>query len=158
MSRPLPEAASRRTAHRLRTAVAGGTLALLVILAAATLIMPGQPWASSAAAAAGCVVLAACSLGTTTGALTHPDGMVAWVGGGYLAKIAVVAATLFGARAVGLDAAWAGWWLIAQIVWCAVAEVTTLVRTPPIDEDTPGAGPGTGPEDGPGGAGASAGS
>ncbi|WP_205124262.1 hypothetical protein, partial [Tsukamurella conjunctivitidis] len=65
---------------------------------------------------------------TVSRAAAAPLTVVAWIAGGYLAKVAVVAGAVLGARAADLDARLVGIAVVVSVVVTVGCEMWVLLR------------------------------
>ena len=129
-----------------------------LLLAATALVVAGQTaWTLLAGAERAWASLAVAALSTTAlltsvwvvvGLMVRsgPGLMTAWLGGGYMLRIALLVATVLGARAAALDARLIGVGLLVAILVATLGEVVVFSRarvlTPrPGPPREPGAGP-----------------
>lgn len=109
----------------------------LVVIALATPVLgilwgalgPGGPWGSAAVAVAATLVLVGLTWVTVSRAAAGPETLVAWIAGGYVAKVLVLAAALLGARAAGLDVRAIGICVVVAVVVTLGCEVRAFLGT-----------------------------
>lgn len=116
-------------------AVAGLRRTLLAVVAVSVVLellwgvlAPGRPWVSALVAVVATVALVSLTWLTVSRAAAGPETLLAWIAGGYVAKVVIVAAALLGARAAGLDVRMVGICVVIVVVVALGCEVWAFVR------------------------------
>lgn len=91
-------------------------------------LAPGRLWVSALVAVAATVALVSMTWLTVSRAAAGPETLLVWVAGGYVAKVAVVAAALLGARAADLDVRPVGICVVVVVVVTLGCEVWAFLR------------------------------
>ncbi len=123
--------------RRLRRTLFVATSVLVALEVVAALLVPGVGPGDALVAVLATVALSAATGLVVSRATAGPETLVAWVAGGYLLKVAVVAGVLLGARAAGLDLRFVGTGAVGAVlvtlgceVWAFLtARVPTVVPT-----------------------------
>jgi len=123
----LHESVHRAVAGLRRTLLLAGLVAVGLELLWGVLA-PARPWTSALVAVAATVALVSMTWLTVSRAAAGPETLLAWIAGGYVAKVAIVAAALLGARATDLDVRMVGICVVVVVVVALACEVWAFLR------------------------------
>ncbi|MDN6429652.1 MAG: hypothetical protein L0L69_00505 [Propionibacterium sp.] len=112
----------------LRRILVGAGTVVVVAEVAWGLLAPTRPLTSALVAVLASLVLFVITWLTVSRAAAAPLTVVAWIAGGYLAKVAVVAGAVLGARAADLDARLVGIAVVVSVVVTVGCEMWVLLR------------------------------